>query len=242
MKYIKHYNESKYDSQYRNQFRDLLGKDEEIIDEIAMAVANKIGYKIIKYLNLGSYGLAFLLNDNKVLKLTTDECEAYYGLRFKKTVTKHLINYYDSFRVYSTDLNVYFYGLIMDYVTPITHDEQCLCSEIMINFMYWSELTSGKNVDYLEPEIEKFINNPTKGIKDTKNYLIPSNKEQVKWFMYQFKEIGKEILKYKVGDIWDMHTENLGKNSDGDLIYFDIPVIKKMLPKGYNKKFKIIEV
>jgi DNA-directed RNA polymerase beta' subunit len=37
---------------------------------------------------------------------------------------------------------------------------------------------------------------------------IPDN------IMNQFKEIGKEILKYKVGDIWDMHTENLGKNSD----------------------------
>ena len=38
-------------------------------------IANKLGYDVTGYLDSGNNGSAYILNDNKVLKITTDNTE-----------------------------------------------------------------------------------------------------------------------------------------------------------------------
>lgn len=127
-----------------NEFFDHYHQNIQIDDDsIIWGIAEKLGEKLVRTLGTGSYGIAYLTESGKVLKITTDEWEALTAkflmdknisgiVKYYKVVeidSPNLITAYD-YDAHSDDGEEYgieqyalpIYALLMDYVQPITDD------------------------------------------------------------------------------------------------------------------------
>lgn len=64
-------------------------------DSVATNIAQQMGKTIVKKLGAGTKGIAYLTNDNKVLKITDSTREANEFAKVKGKKFKHLVNIYD---------------------------------------------------------------------------------------------------------------------------------------------------
>ena len=75
-------------------------------------------FDTLKFLASGSLGNAYRVNDDKVLKITTDKKEAYSISKIMNSNNKSIVKYY-SINMYKLKNN-YVYLILMDYVLPLT--------------------------------------------------------------------------------------------------------------------------
>jgi hypothetical protein len=218
MKYLKKFLEAT-EIKHENNLTDVLFKGNfKEVDNAANLISQEWGYKIIKKLGEGSWGIAYLLDDNKVLKLTLNKKEVQYAYKFSKRHTKNLTNYYNVIKVNYGGL--IFFALLMDYVYPLTKEEKKIYEDISIRFFYYSDLIEGiTNPEDLKIQIEDFTHD-MKVDGDWEKY----DKKFIYNVFKQIRNIALEVKKYKIVDPWEMHSDNLGKKIDGDWVYFDVIV------------------
>lgn len=206
---------------------------EDFSDLYIDKVADKIGTKVIKKLGRGSFGIAYLTKDNKVLKVTTDHNEAKNILILKDKKLKHFLNYYDIFSLsldgkdfeemkpqdlkfkYSyPKVKVYF--IVMDYIKTVDG-----WKEIM-----WDLLSRDFFNKYVEPEnFMKWVRDKIRYSDDygvTEEYykdnVIPYFEDMINNQRDEMIDEGRKLgITFK-----DAHGGNLGERKDGTLVYFDV--------------------
>lgn len=162
-----------------------------------------------KFLSAGSFGNAYKVGDDKVLKITSDPIEAkcVYGI-IKAGQYNGVVNYYKILRYKSM------YLILMDYVYPLDKYIKKIDDESILTYMYaitdliftkWSEIVSK---DSLEEIIENEYDVPQSGFK---RYIIGKLWDLVEKLKQNFE-------KSKL----DIHPYNLGFSKDKDLLMFDI--------------------
>ena len=222
------------------------------INDIVNDLVDKFGIKKIKYGGRGYYGMAFLVDDNKILKLTQDQDEIK-GI--EKIVGKEIpgiVNYYG----YEFYPKYNIYGILMDKANPIPKVEKDIYTTMFYmgaNYSdsdFWDDYDDeflDNLVDRLEsPEPEDEL--PAIGIigyyddddeefddeefddEDESNYYIPKREKPVSSVNITYDELIDYIEKYRELllklEANDITTKDLhGENIgqiNGELVHFDI--------------------
>ncbi len=183
-------------------------------------IANRLGEELVGESSLGSgtYGTAFELKSGKVLKLTGDVREAKMAQWLKNRNTTYLISCYSIYEIKPGNI----YALVM---------EKLDIHENNLNYsIIWDSILSYINRDpsVILEEDKNFIIS-----KIEHDYDIDIEYEEIKKYIEDNWDsiygITKEIIELDI--IYpDIHTDNLGFDSNGTLIYFDV---KEM---NYKKK------
>lgn len=221
--FILEYKERRTPSQDIEDFSDLY------IDR----VADKLNTKIIKKLGIGSFGIAYLTKDNKVLKVTTDHNEAKNILILKDKKFKHFLNYYDVFSL-SLDgkdfeemkpqdlkykynypkIKVYF--ILMDYVKPLEGWKEIMWD--LLSREFFNKYTEPEN--FLKWVRDKIRYSDDYGVTEDyyKDNVIPYFEDMINNQRNEMIEEGRKLgISFK-----DAHGGNLGERKDGTLVYFDV--------------------
>ena len=228
------------------------GLDGADIKDIVSDLSKKFGINKISYAGRGYYGIAFVADGTKILKLTQDEDEIK-GI--EKIVGKEIpgiVNYYGY--EYYPEYNIY--GILMDKAKPISKTEKDIYTTMFYmgaNYSdsdFWDDYDEeflDNLVDRLEsPEPEDEI--PPIGIsgyyssdeddeedeefddEDESNYYIPKREKPVSSVNITYDELIDYIEKYRELllklEANDIATKDLhGENIgqiNGELVHFDV--------------------
>jgi len=186
--------------------------------EFARKVAKKLNLDIISYIETGTYGSAYKVDGYKVMKITTDQSEAFTAYNLIGENTKHIVKYYEVYELISSELIKPTYVIIMEYlITLLEYSEN-----VRAFFDYFSAEVNFesffKKDTFNTPQVEYF---KSKYFKNCNNCL---SEEEVDKYIDKLKEIVKDTMKYDIYPV-DIHSGNLGfRVIDEDLIYFDVGV------------------
>jgi hypothetical protein len=223
---------SEFILEYKNRGRASLDI-EDFSDLYIDDVAKKFNTSVVKKLGMGSFGIAYLTKNNKVLKVTTDRNEAKNVLTLKEKTFKHFLNYYGVFEmtldgekiksVKPSDIRSYpknkktVYFILMDYIKPI---------EKRWKQRSWDLLSDQFFNRYVkDDDLMKWVKNRIRNVEDMlvteefyKDVVIPYFQHMIDDQRKEMIEEGRSIGVY----FKDAHAGNLGEGKDGTLVYFDI--------------------
>ena len=204
----------------------------EYADSIAVEVADKLNLGIPHHLGEGGNGHAYLVNDNKVLKLTHDSCEVDAGGKINATHPKALAFVFKIYKAIDDRINKSLFVLIQEYIADKPHQEFKRYTEIINSLgedLYGRLLGvlvkgrarkddqefAGKTLQDF-PELAKIIlsANPTANINQ-------SDREKAHQFMMGLYEIKIELQQLQIKSNDYMTLSNLGYKN-GVLMYYDI--------------------
>lgn len=196
-----------------NFTKSLTFDDVSIINKNIKKIAKQLGYGDAKYIGEGTYGMAYDVGDDKILKITNDVSEAGNANKLRrKPITKHIINYYDVRVVRIGDEK--YYSIAMDKVQPITDKEHKLFYSDIYK-KYFDPTISDKDVfNYVLDYLEKY---------ETEEYFDDSLRFYKEKLEPQRQSILKEFKKYGIPTN-DAHVGNVGFDDEGNFVYFDIGV------------------
>jgi len=201
---------------------------------------NEFNLKKIKYTGRGYYGMAFIADNDKILKITPDKDEIR-GI--EKIVGKEIpgiVNYYG----YKEYPEFGLYGILMDKANPISKLEKDLYTTIY--YMQANHSDSDFWDDYDEDNLDNVINrlqhpepeDKLQPILITDYYGNEEDEDDEDWieppYDAQYKITENELKDYIDNyrnllltlennniDTKDLHGENIGQ-INGELVHFDI--------------------
>ena len=188
----------------------------------SICTVNNEVYNLLKenngFLGEGSYGMAFRVADNKVVKITTDLNEIRMAKHLIKNNYKFFIKVYKIFKVYYNK-NLIGAVIIKDYVEDVNYSQNCVFWKSIKNYCknyYKKEDTHNSktwfvDINYNITELWEYLKK--KNIHD-KYYSILMDKELM------CKEFNKFNKKFKLKTL-DIHPDNFGFNN-GHFILFDV--------------------
>lgn len=203
----------------------------------------------ISFLGSGAYGTAFRINneDNKVLKITTDENEASnVSYLVKKSGVKGIVDYYDIHQVDVIENGeelITVYSIIMEKLYKISDMESGTFMLLFRNYFKNNsdivnlyEGFSRKDIGCTFREFKKLNpNNVNKFIDRHSNdyYIERYNTEEVKElanvYYKDIMDMVESVIKYDL-TLGDVHTDNIRKTEDGHMKVID--------PGGYSVEHK----
>lgn len=225
MKFINYIKESKYlDDPHDNiTINDYLNFKKLISDKYKINITKQIGK--------GSYGIAFLTDNKKVFKITTDDWE-YETAKKIGDGNKQLVNYYNFFKlsgdnkiIYAEDIidfddfemdgnpeKLNLYGILMDYVDEVEDEvikKIIIKMSIPLKFnINWGEYLHDSN--FISKKRLNFYNIPT----------TDENLNKLKWTLTQFNGIFNELEENNIEQV-DIGLGNIGIKNDS-LVLYDI--------------------
>lgn len=201
-----------------------------IIDDIkdVEKLASIMGVTIDKQLGNGSYGMAFLTTDNRVIKLTTDEWEILSAKKIGSG-NEYLVDYYQvekvSGNLYAKNWSDYYwdedddksdpedldlYVILMSKIEMITDPIiNKICRRMSHKLKF--------NVKYKEYLYQDNL----VSIETLKSWSMDdSNIDKLEWVVNSFKEMFKELESNGINQV-DMSSGNIGMRND-HLCLFDV--------------------
>ena len=204
----------------------------EYADKTAVELAEKLNIGIPHHLGEGGNGHAYLVNDNKVLKLTHDACEVDAGGKINAVHPKTLAFVFKIYKAIDDRTNESLFVLIQEYIADKPHQEFKRYTEIinMLGEDLYGRLLgilvkgrprrddqefAGKTLQDF-PELAKIIlsANPTANINQ-------ADREKAYKFMLGLYDIKSELQQLQIKSNDYMTLSNLGYKN-GVLMYYDI--------------------
>lgn len=98
------------------------GADASTYDYIAQKIGKKLKFNIIEELGNGVSGKAYLIDDNKVLKITTSRTEVVVSQKLLNQENKRTSTIYNLFRLKYKGIpeNESLYAIILEYLSPVS--------------------------------------------------------------------------------------------------------------------------
>jgi len=187
------------------------------VEILARKIAKKIGAKKIAPAENGNYGYAFLTDDNRVIKITSDKSELVAANKIKGKRNKHIVDVYDSYKIKNKDI----YVLVVE---RVDRDDRFDDLEYDLNNFFLSPNgIDGEYGDYFTFLEE--LDRP--GIIDNRdiNYIRKKitnselNKDYL-WFFNQMLELIAEIRTFGI-TTYDYGANNVGMKK-GNIALFDL--------------------
>lgn len=180
--------------------------------KIADHIAPLLETKVEKYLGSGSQGEAYLLSDGKVLKITNQECEYNVSSSIVGKNFDGINNIHKTFSIRTKTSERKYYAILQDFInTEGVEDEmeefrEELCSLYDVDYYYFfnSFIIYGK---FNEKKFNVLCNR-------VHECEFVEKLEQLSIITKSCIEIGMENS--------DILPCNLGKDSDGNLVHFDL--------------------
>lgn len=202
---------------------------ESEFDWVAMEFSKKTPYKVTKFIGSGEHGDAYLTEDDKVVKITTDKSEYDESRKLLNKKPIHLPIIYDCFTVESKRLIRPLWIIVLEHLEHnrkeqeylFNHLEDAFEDDLGLNFM--DELSSYQ-VDH----------NSTEEMIDLLNHLNIT--EDVVDYYGQIIDMIDEMKKYGIKSI-DYGPNNFGFRNN-TLVFFDLGFGEED-GGGTHKTFKI---
>ena len=185
----------------------------------------KLGYdtKGAKELGEGTQGVAFLLKNGKVLKITEDESEAKSSAIIAGKMTNYLVRVERVFSFGETNL----FGIVMENLEPLSGIEQDFWNDFRNLF---EDIDPGELINWKKMESLIYYKLEDEGYEQDDIYAYLHEAEQ-----NNLPQIVNELYKYGI-IFWDYHGDNLMKRGKQTvLIDLGYSRIKK------NPKIPILE-
>ena len=205
------------------------GLDREDADAIAKSFAEKMSLGTPQHLGGGGFGEAYLINNNNVLKLTTDPCEVDAAGKIHRAKPRTLVYVDKIYKVIETDLNILVYALIEDYIADKPVKEfyrlEDVLSKITYDFYnkYLRILLKGNGREEFKgkglndfPELAKLIltQNPDANVSAV-------DREKAYKYIMGLYDIKMDLMRLGIKSTDFMEAKNLGYSNDV-LMFFDI--------------------
>ena len=189
--------------------------------QIIRTLKQDFGFKKIKYVGEGHFGMALDVGNNKILKLTNNEDEVR-GI--KKVLNKDIpgvVHYYDL--KYYPQSNVY--AILMDKVKPLTKKEETIYTVIYYEMANHSDSDFWDNYDDTDEDIrEEFIEDLIDRLESPRpEDELPSFKID-EYDLVNYIDTYRELLMTLESNnvpTEDLHGGNIGRK-DNKLIHFDV--------------------
>jgi tRNA nucleotidyltransferase/poly(A) polymerase len=207
-----------------------MGLDRSYTDMIAKSFSAKMNLGDPQYLGGGGFGIAYQINNNKVLKFTTDKCEVDAGAKTHRAKPKHLIYVDKIYKVIAPEYNKTLFALIEDFipdrpveqfnnyirlVSSLGNDLYGSLLDLLIKGKSKAPDFQGKTLnDY--PELAKLIltSNPDANI-------TAEDRQGAYNYMMNLYAVKLDLLNLGIKSYDYVEPKNLGYK-DGMMIYFDI--------------------
>ena len=191
------------------------GIERNLADKIANVVAEKYGVTL-EYMDSGSFGSAYDIGNNLVLKVTSDRSEAYENLSL---IGKELKYIAEPYKVYSikTEGDKDYYVIILEKLkTDVPYFEKMLNR---LNYVFDNIF----NINYRIALEEYFHNTKYVGKvnkSDIDNYFNKNTEDGT--FFFSLLKIFEELQKYGSESTDFYSPKNLGYKKDGSIGFFDV--------------------
>lgn len=171
--------------------------DPSNLNDLMKKLVKRFNVEKVKYMNAGAFGMAFIADGDKIIKLTSsaDEAAEVKGLIGK--IIPGCVKYYDI--VYSKKFDIW--AILMQKSESLTKKE-----EKIFSFLF------GYNVELIDKDRIEDIRKEMSGITITKSELRSYVEEIVNL---------KNKLESNDISTQDLHVGNMGR-LDGELVHFDI--------------------
>ncbi len=191
------------------------------LSEIIQTLKQDFGFKSIKYVGEGHFGMAFDVGKNKILKLTNNEDEVR-GI--KKVLNKDIpgvVHYYDLKHYPKSNV----YAILMDKVKPLTKKEETIYTVIYYEGARNSDSDFWDNYDDTDEDIrEEFIEDLIDRLESPRpEDELPSFKIN-EYDLINYIDAYRELLNTLENNnvpTEDLHGGNIGRK-DNKLIHFDV--------------------
>jgi hypothetical protein len=199
--------------------------DKEYADKLAKEVTNKLELIVPKYLGGGANGFAYEINDNLVMKLTSDISEADAASKLLRGIPEHIATVYNLYKIVDTEKNQAFFAIMQENINnrPIAQFRNIIDDIEIIrpkDYDYTDilfNIRKSKNFDYdqwVEFAQHLFTDNPDVGISKI-------DRKTAYDFLIGIFNIRKELIKFNIKSTDYVTIGNLGYK-DGILKYFDV--------------------
>jgi hypothetical protein len=191
------------------------------LGQMIRTLKQDFGFKKIKYVDQGHFGMAFDVGNNKVLKLTSNENEIR-GIR--KVLNKDIpgvVKYYDIKHYPQSNV----YAILMDKVKPLSKKEETIYTVIYYEMANHSDSDFWDNYDDTDEDIrEEFIEELIDRLESPRpEDELPSFKID-EYDLVNYIDTYRELLKTLESNnvpTEDLHGGNIGRK-DNKLIHFDV--------------------
>ena len=196
--------------------------EKDYSSKIASAFAAKLNLGEPQYLGGGGYGYAYLINDNKVLKITTDTCEVDAGLKIQRGKPKTLVYVYNIYKIIDSEKNISVYALIEEHIANKPIDEFLKYVSVLNEIQPNPNLYGNLLIALRKKKFDEYVELSQKILTDNSNINVSqADRENAYHFMMGLFEIKKELIQLQIKSDDYSNLDNLGYK-DGILTYFDI--------------------
>ena len=205
---------------------EALSLTEEYAIAVAEALAVKVGLPKPEIIKGGSFGVAFRIGEDKVLKITTDVCEADAGAIIHRAKPKTLAYVFEVYKVIDTEQDKAVYALVEVYIPDRPKDEFWRLINIIDDlgnpenredFTSMMIMLKKKKISIDEiQEFSKFIltTNPESNVSD-------DDRQKAYQFMSGLFDIARELQQLGIRSLDYSNVDNLGY-LNGVLTYYDV--------------------
>lgn len=189
--------------------------------------------KVYKELGRGLFGVAFLLTDNKVLKITRNESEFLSAQKLKGLKLDHIVHIYEcwKFQHINKEELEEFYAIVEEFVDVVS-DRDLIKSFAQSFITSWYTLyfigCEGRNGT--KDDLAQYMRSPEQNreaIEFTREKVCGEGKNNYQKF--RFGKVYDQLVKAYIelaakapNAQLDFSAENIGFTSEGDLKVFDI--------------------
>lgn len=179
----------------------------DILEDIMKSLVKRFGLKSnVKYMNAGSFGMAFIVGD-KVIKLTSSLSEASLVNKLIGRKIPHCINYYDIVLLKKYEI----YAILMDRAEKLTTKEHFAVGVITDDVRYMHDFD--------------------KLVKKVKKDGVDISKSKLRKIFDDYRDMYKSLKDNKVS-VLDLHEGNIGYLNN-QMVHFD--VMSDSVKKDVNK-------
>ena len=182
-------------------------------DGIALKFAEQTNHKIVSFLGSGEHGNAYLTDDNKVIKVTTDKSEYFESRKLVGKNPTHLPKIYDCYVVESKKLVTPIWVILLEYVKYDDKLQERLWWTLSDAFEEQLNLDLMDELSYLQVNV-----NTVDHMVDLMNHLDIS--EEILNYYGQLISMIEELKKYNIKSV-DYGPKNMGFRND-TLVFFDL--------------------
>jgi hypothetical protein len=205
--YKLYYNNRNDYNKYRENLKKLKVSDNVDILNIVGEITKKLNLKIIGYLGSGARGKAFVCEDNKVVKVTSDKEEVSFYLNLNSP--KYIVNTYGIYKLNSPSINES-YVIVMDRLDSLSKYESGIIMNCYITFYYIDSLCLENPENWILEELDGWI--------DENKY---TNKDIVRNIVLKYSRIITELKSIGANED-ECHIDNIGVDKNGVYKCFDI--------------------
>lgn len=205
-----------------------LASMDNYFDGIALKFAQHVDTKIVKFLGSGEHGNAYLTDNDRVIKVTTDKSEYDESRRLIGKDPIHLPKIYDCYTVESKNLITPMWVIYLEYVRHNRKEQEHLWWELVNAF------EDDLHLDFMDELSSYQVNhNSTDEMVDLLNHLNIG--EDVVDYYGQIINMIDEMKKYGIKSI-DYGPNNFGFRNN-TLVFFDLGFGEED-ENGSHKTFK----